>query len=60
MADYVEEVRKSLLPWLNSDLYREVKKKENTRINVNYEKSRESMLKDEFDYKTKEDLDIIE
>lgn len=60
MADYVEEVRKSLLPWLNSDLYREIKKKENTRVNVNYEKNRESMLKDEFDYKTKEDLDIIE
>ncbi|MCK9471996.1 MAG: hypothetical protein M0Q88_09630 [Bacilli bacterium] len=61
IVDYIEAVRESLLPWFNSDLYKEVKKKEeNTRININYEQERENMLKNKFNYQIKEEeLDII-
>lgn len=59
ISEYIEQIRKSLLPWLNSDLYKELKKKEdNTRVNVNYEETREQMLKNKFEY-SKEELDII-
>ena len=59
ISEYIEQIRKSLLPWLNPDLYKEVRKKEeNTRVNVNYEESREKMLTNKFDYK-EEELDIV-
>lgn len=62
ITDYVEAVKKSLFPWLDYDLYKEMKKREDgKRINVNYEENREKMLLNEFNYKEEEkQLDIIE
>lgn len=60
LIDYVEEIRKSLLPWFNLDLYKEwEKKKKNVRENVKYEEERRNMLKNQFNYNQEEELDII-
>jgi len=55
MIKFVTEIRDSLLPWLNTDLYNKVKdKQENTRTNVAYESQRRKMLEGNLD-----DLDIV-
>jgi len=55
----ISQVRDSLLPWLDIDLWRNVeKKKDNTRENVDYDKQKRSMVEgaDQFN---DEDLDVI-
>jgi len=42
---FIIDVKESLLPWLNPKLFTEVqKKKENTRVNVDYEKQRKELF----------------
>lgn len=70
---YIDNIRESLLPWLNSKLYHAyIEKRDNTRINVNYEDTRlkllaqaENLQQNKIDkrntkFRADIDLDIIE
>ncbi len=55
MIKFVNDIRDSLLPWLNTDLYQKVQdRKDNTRENTAYEAQRKKLQEGKL-----EDLDII-
>ena len=54
---FVVDVRDSLLPWLNLELYRNYEKSKEKRTNVSYEKQHQSMVDSTF---ASEELDIIQ
>lgn len=55
---FIMELRESILPWLNIELYDKIKKKEeNTRINVNYEADRQRMYDGTFI--NEDELDVV-
>lgn len=59
-AKEMVELRDSLLPWLNYEMWQSVEKREkNKHINVNFEAQRQKMFEGSFGTEKEEDLDIV-